>query len=152
MTIEPGRNLLHYKLVEKIGEGGMGVVWKALDTTLNREVAIKILPDLFAGDTERLARLEREAKLLASLNHANIAGIYGIHEAEGVRFIAMELIEGEDLSQRLSRGANRSSSSTGSTNLKPRSPNRGAGLKDGESLDSSTCQRQRDVREVSSRS
>ena len=82
----------------------MGVVWKALDTTLNREVAIKVLPDGFSGDPERLARFEREAKLLASLNHPNIAGIFGIHNAEGQSFLAMELIDGEDLMQRLARG------------------------------------------------
>jgi len=105
LTVQPGRILSHYRLVEKIGEGGMGVVWKATDTTLDRPVAIKILPDLFAEDPERLARFEREAKLLASLNHPNIAAIYGLHEAEGVRFLAMELVEGEDLARRLARGA-----------------------------------------------
>ncbi|PYT16701.1 MAG: protein kinase, partial [Acidobacteria bacterium] len=71
----------HYRLVEKIGEGGMGVVWRALDTTLDREVAIKILPDLFSEDPDRLARFEREAKLLASLNHPGIATIHGLHQA-----------------------------------------------------------------------
>jgi serine/threonine-protein kinase len=101
----PEQSLLHYRLVEKIGEGGMGVVWKAVDSTLNRDVAIKVLPDVFAGDTDRLARFEREARLLASLNHPNIAGIYGIHESEGTRFLAMELIEGDDLSERLAQGA-----------------------------------------------
>ena len=75
MSIEPGQNLLHFSLVEKIGEGGMGVVWKAVDKTLNRDVAIKLLPDLLVGDAERLARFEREAKMLATLNHPNIAGI-----------------------------------------------------------------------------
>jgi serine/threonine protein kinase len=104
MSIEAGRNLLHYRLVEKIGEGGMGVVWKAVDTTLDREVAVKILPDLFAADRERLERFGREARLLASLNHPNIATVHGIHQADGVRFLAMELAEGEDLSQRLQRG------------------------------------------------
>jgi serine/threonine protein kinase len=105
LPIEPGQTLLHYRLIEKIGEGGMGVVWKAVDTSLNREVAIKVLPDAFAADTERVARFEREAKLLASLNHPNVAAIYGIHEAESIRFLAMELVEGEDLAERLSRGA-----------------------------------------------
>jgi Tol biopolymer transport system component len=104
MTIEPGRSLSHYRLAEKIGEGGMGAVWRAVDTTLGREVAIKVLPAAFAGDPERLLRFEREAKLLASLNHPNIAAIYGLHEAEGVRFLAMELVPGEDLSERLKRG------------------------------------------------
>jgi serine/threonine protein kinase len=104
MTIEAGRTLSHYRLAAKIGEGGMGAVWRATDTTLSREVAIKVLPAAFASDPERLARFEREAKLLASLNHPNIAGIYGLHEAEGVRFLAMELVPGEDLSERMARG------------------------------------------------
>ena len=82
----------HYRLDEKIGEGGMGVVWKATDTTLGRLVAIKILPEMFSEDPERLARFEREAKLLASLNHPNIAVIHGLHQAEGVHFLAMELV------------------------------------------------------------
>ena len=111
MTLEPNQQLLHYRLIAKIGEGGMGVIWKALDTTLDREVAIKVLPDTFAADAERLARFEREAKLLAALNHPNIAGIYGLHSSTSseqavgaMRFLAMELVEGEDLAQRLSRG------------------------------------------------
>jgi len=104
MTVEMGQNLLHYRIVEKIGEGGMGVVWKAEDTTLHRDVAIKVLPPEVAQDTERLARFEREAKLLASLNHANIASIYGLHQADDTRFLSMELVEGEDLAVRLARG------------------------------------------------
>jgi serine/threonine protein kinase len=104
MPVEPGQKLSHYRLVEKIGEGGMGVVWKAVDTTLDREVAIKVLPEALASDPHRLERFEREAKLLASLNHARIASLHGLHEAEGVRFLSMELIHGEDLSQHLTRG------------------------------------------------
>jgi serine/threonine protein kinase len=108
MSIQPGQNLLHYRIVEKVGEGGMGVVWKALDTSLERAVAIKVLPEAFAADQERLLRFEREAKLLASLNHPNIAAVYGLHEAGRpsgpVRFIVMELVEGEDLAVRLKRG------------------------------------------------
>jgi len=77
MTIAAGQVLLHYRLVDKIGEGGMGVVWKAVDTTLDREVAIKVLPEALAADSERLERFEREAKMLASLNHPNIAAVYG---------------------------------------------------------------------------
>jgi serine/threonine-protein kinase len=96
--------LLHYRLVEKIGEGGMGVVWKAVDTTLDREVAIKILPDVFTEDPDRLARFQREAKLLASLNHPGIAAVHGLHESGELRFIAMELVQGEDLAKRLTRG------------------------------------------------
>jgi len=105
VTLQAGQLLLHYRLDRKIGEGGMGVVWKAVDTTLDREVAIKVLPDAFAEDTERLARFEREAKLLASLNHANIATVHSVHETDGVRFLAMEFVDGEDLAQRLARGA-----------------------------------------------
>jgi serine/threonine protein kinase/dipeptidyl aminopeptidase/acylaminoacyl peptidase len=104
MTIEAGQRLLHYLLIEKIGEGGMGVVWKATDTTLDREVAIKVLPDEFATEADRLARFEREAKLLASLNHPTLATVFGVHDAEGTRFLAMELVPGEDLAQRLQRG------------------------------------------------
>ena len=78
----------------------MGVVWKAVDTTLDREVAIKILPEAFANDPDRLARFEREAKVLASLNHPNIAAVYGLHEDDGVRFLAMELIRGTSLDGR----------------------------------------------------
>ena len=105
MTIEAGQKLLHYRLLEKIGEGGMGVVWKATDTTLDREVALKILPDTFAGDLDRLGRFEREAKLLASMNHPGIAVLHGLHAHEGLRFLTMELVPGEDLAQRLQRGA-----------------------------------------------
>ncbi len=104
MTIEAGQQLLHYRLVAKIGEGGMGVVWKAMDTSLDREVAIKVLPEVFAGDPDRLSRFQREAKLLASLNHPNVASVFGVHEFEGTRFLAMELVPGEDLSERLRRG------------------------------------------------
>ena len=82
MSIQPGQKLAHYRLVEKIGEGGMGVVWRAVDTTLDREVAIKILAREFSAESRRLGRFRREAKLLASINHPNIATIYGIHEQE----------------------------------------------------------------------
>jgi Tol biopolymer transport system component len=82
----------------------MGVVWKAMDTTLGREVAIKVLPDDVAADRLRIARFEREAKLLASLNHPNVATVYGAHETDGKRFLAMELVPGEDLADRLRRG------------------------------------------------
>jgi len=105
LKIESGQQLLHYRLIEKIGEGGMGVVWKAVDTTLDREVAIKVLPDMVAAGPERLARFEREAKVLASLNHPNIAAIHGLQEVDGDHFLVLELIEGEDLAARMSRGA-----------------------------------------------
>ena len=105
MPLEAGQSLAHYRIVEKIGEGGMGVVWKALDTVLDREVAIKILPEQFSADAGRLARFEREAKLLASLNHASIATIHGLHEAQGLRFLALELVTGETIAGRIGRGA-----------------------------------------------
>jgi serine/threonine-protein kinase len=104
MPLEPGQDLLHYRLVERIGEGGMGAVWKARDTSLDRDVAIKVLPSRFACDADRLARFEREARLLASLNHPGIAAVFGLHETEGQRFLAMELAPGEDLTVRLERG------------------------------------------------
>ncbi len=105
MSLNQGATLLHYRLVDKLGEGGMGVVWTATDTTLDREVAIKVLPEALADHSDRLARFEREAKLLASLNHSNIAAVCGLHEGpEGERFIAMGLVPGEDLAAILERG------------------------------------------------
>src|SRR5262245_52737710 len=82
----------------------MGEVWKARDTRLDRDVAIKTLPEAFAQDSDRLARFDREAKLLASLNHPNIAAIYGLEEADDSRFLVLELVEGETLAERLGRG------------------------------------------------
>jgi len=105
MSLNQDTTLLHYRLNNKLGEGGMGVVWTATDTTLDREVAIKVLPEALAEHSDRLARFEREAKLLASLNHSNIAAVYGLHEGpDGERFIAMELVPGEDLAAILERG------------------------------------------------
>jgi Tol biopolymer transport system component/tRNA A-37 threonylcarbamoyl transferase component Bud32 len=104
MKIQPGQILLHYRIVDKVGEGGMGEVWRAVDTTLDREVAIKILPPEFGSDPERLARFEREAKTLASLSHPNIATIHGLHTDHGVRFLAMELVPGTNLRARIERG------------------------------------------------
>ena len=98
------KTISHYKIIEKLGEGGMGVVYRAQDTKLEREVAIKVLPEEFAKDLDRLARFEREAKLLASLNHSNIATIYGLEESEGEHFLALELVEGETLAEQLSSG------------------------------------------------
>jgi eukaryotic-like serine/threonine-protein kinase len=104
MSPSVGQTLLNFHLVEKVGEGGMGEVWRAVDKTLGRDIALKLLPPAFAADPERMARFEREAKVLASLNHPGIAAIYGLHETDGVQFLVMEMVEGEDLSQRLSRG------------------------------------------------
>ena len=86
-------NIAHYRILSKLGEGGMGAVYRATDTKLNREVAIKVLPASFANDPERLSRFTREAQVLAALNHPNIAAIYGVEE----RAIVMELVEGDDL-------------------------------------------------------
>ena len=101
MSVPSGTRLGPYEVLAAIGAGGMGEVYRARDTKLHRDVAIKVLPDLFAADPERLARFEREAQVLASLNHPNIAHVYGV---EGAALI-MEFVDGEDLSQRLSRGA-----------------------------------------------
>jgi serine/threonine protein kinase len=105
MPVVPGTRLGPYEILAPLGAGGMGEVWRARDTKLDREAALKFLPSSFADDPERLARFEREAKVLASLNHSNIAAIYGFHEHEGFRFLAMELVPGEDLSTRLKRGS-----------------------------------------------
>jgi serine/threonine protein kinase len=101
---EIGQTISHYRVVEKIGAGGMGEVYLADDLSLDRRVALKFLPELFAGDSERMARFEREAKLLASLNHPNIAAIYGLEQTEGKRFIVMEFAGGETLADRIRQG------------------------------------------------
>jgi len=100
-----GSRLGPYEIVGSLGSGGMGVVYRARDARLGREVAIKVLPEGFAADAERLARFDREARVLASLNHPNIATIHGVEEKEGTRALVMELVEGETLSERLARGA-----------------------------------------------
>jgi serine/threonine protein kinase len=96
-----GKTLSHFRITEKIGQGGMGEVYKATDTKLGREVAIKVLPEEFAQDAERVARFQREAKLLASLNHPNIASIYGLEESDGINFLVMKLVEGQTLDERI---------------------------------------------------
>jgi serine/threonine protein kinase len=105
MPLATGARLGPYEVLSPLGAGGMGEVYKARDTRLDRDVAIKILPDAFALDGERVARFQREAKVLASLNHPHIAAIYGLEDADGVKALVMELVEGEDLAQRLARGA-----------------------------------------------
>jgi len=105
MTLSNGTKLSHYKIISQIGAGGMGVVYQAKDQKLGRDVAIKVLPEEFAKDAERVARFQREAKLLASLNHPNIAAIYGLEESNGTHFLVMELIEGQTLDDRIKSGA-----------------------------------------------
>ena len=105
MALTVGTHLGVYEVTAQIGEGGMGQVFRARDTKLNRNVALKIIPDAFASDPDRLARFTREAQTLASLNHPNISAIYGVEESQHVRALVMELVEGEDLSQRITRGA-----------------------------------------------
>ncbi len=104
MPLEPGTTLGPYRVTAKIGEGGMGEVWQARDTKLDRDVALKVLPEAFTSDPDRLARFEREAKVLASLNHPNIGSIYGLEEAEGVRALVLELVEGPTLADRIKQG------------------------------------------------
>jgi serine/threonine protein kinase len=98
-----GTTLSHYQIREKLGSGGMGVVYRARDTTLGRDVAIKVLPAEIEHDAERLSRFEREARLLASLNHPHVATLFGFEEASGTRFLVMELVDGETLTDRIAR-------------------------------------------------
>jgi serine/threonine-protein kinase len=104
MALEPGSRLGSYDVLALLGKGGMGEVYRARDEKLERDVAIKVLPEDVVRDRERLARFEREAKLLASLNHTNIASIYGLEDSDGKPFLVLELVEGEDLAERLKRG------------------------------------------------
>ena len=99
-----GRSIAHYEITDTLGEGGMGVVYRARDTKLARDVALKFLPEAVAADADRLARFEREAQLLAALNHPNIAAIYGLEDDGDTRCLVMELVEGETLADRLERG------------------------------------------------
>ncbi len=104
MSPSPGTRLGPYEILAPLGAGGMGEVYRARDTRLGRDVAIKALPAAFAADPERLARFRREAQTLASLNHPNIAAIYGLEEADGAPYLVLELVEGETLAARLARG------------------------------------------------
>jgi eukaryotic-like serine/threonine-protein kinase len=103
MGLASGTRIGHYEIRQAIGAGGMGEVYRARDTKLGRDVALKILPQTFAADPQRLARFQREAMTLASLNHPHIAQIYGIEESGPSRALIMELVEGEDLAERLAR-------------------------------------------------
>src|SRR5437867_6635107 len=104
MTFSAGSRIGPYEIKAPLGEGGMGVVFRAHDTVLHRDGAVKVIPDHFVNDADRLARFEREAQVLASLNHPNIAQIYGAEITGATRCIVMELIEGETLAERIQRG------------------------------------------------
>src|SRR5882672_10161631 len=102
--LPPGTRLGPYEILSALGAGGMGEVYRARDTQLKREVAIKVLPQSYAADPDRLARFQREAELLATLNHPNIAAVYGLEKADGVTGIVLELVEGETLADVIARG------------------------------------------------
>src|SRR5437870_5406486 len=99
-----GTRLAHFEITAHLGTGGMGEVYQATDTKLGRSVAVKLLPEAFARDSERVARFEREARVLASLNHPNIAAIHGLEDSSGTRFLVMELVPGETLADRIKKG------------------------------------------------
>src|SRR5947207_6132738 len=102
--VRPGARLGAYEIVATLGAGGMGEVYRAKDTRLGREVALKVLPEAFARNADRLARFEREARTVAGLNHPNIVVLYSVEEDNGVRFLTMELVEGRSLDQLVSPG------------------------------------------------
>jgi serine/threonine protein kinase len=104
MSLTPGTRLGQYEVLDLLGKGGMGEVYRALDHKLGREVALKLLPEHLAGDSERLARFEREARILASLNHPNIATLHGLEESGSWHFLIMELVPGATLAERIARG------------------------------------------------
>src|SRR5262247_186458 len=105
MSVDVGTRLGSLEITALLGKGGMGEVYRARDTKLKRDVAVKILPDEFSRDADRVSRFQREAEVLASLNHPNIAAIYDLQEANGSRFLVLELIEGETLAERIARGS-----------------------------------------------
>src|SRR5262249_46368425 len=104
MPIAIGDRLGPYEILALIGQGGMGEVYRARDTRLDRDVGIKVLPAMFASDPDRMGRFQREARVLASLNHSNIATLYGLEESGGVRALVMELVEGPTLADRVAEG------------------------------------------------
>ena len=104
MALSVGSRLGHYQVTALIGEGGIGQVYQATDTKLNRQVVLKILPEAFATDPDRLTRFQREAQVLASLNHPGIAAIYGLEESDDTRALVLELVEGPTLADRISQG------------------------------------------------
>jgi serine/threonine protein kinase len=115
MSLAPGTRLGPYEITASLGAGGMGEVYRATDSNLKRSVAIKVLPASVAGDADRLARFQREAEVLAALNHPNIAAIYGLEKTPEFTALVMELVEGDDLSQRRSRTRSRRHTSRASS-------------------------------------
>src|SRR5213592_2675473 len=113
MTLAAGTRLGPYEILAPLGAGGMGEVYRARDTRLSRDVALKVLPTAMANDAERMARFQREAQTLASLNHPNIASIYGLEESGGVRALVMELVEGPTLAERIATRARGDSAGAG---------------------------------------
>ncbi len=113
MSLQPGTRLGGYEIVGTLGAGGMGEVYRARDLKLGREVAIKVLPEEFARDPTRIARFEREARMLAAVNHPTIAAIYGAEEDGPTRYIVMELVEGDTLAERLTRARSPSRTPSG---------------------------------------
>jgi serine/threonine protein kinase len=104
MRLQPGAKLAQFEILDVLGAGGMGEVYRARDTTLRREVALKVLPEAFADDAERLLRLQREARSLAALNHPRIAAIHGFDSVQGVHFLVLELVPGPTLAERVAAG------------------------------------------------
>jgi len=105
MTFKTGTKFGTYEIVEALGAGGMGEVYRATDSRLKRDIAIKVLPDAFSLDAESIARFQREAEVLASVNHPHIAAIYDLGSLEGSRFLILEFVEGDTLADRIARGA-----------------------------------------------
>jgi serine/threonine-protein kinase len=126
MSLIVGARLGHYEVIAPLGKGGMGEVYRARDTRLNRDVALKVLPAAFAADPERLTRLTREAQLLASLNHPNIASIHGLEEAGDGRALVLELVEGPTLADRIAQGPIPSNEAFGIAKTDARCPRGGA--------------------------
>jgi len=118
MALQQGTRLGAYEIISPLGAGGMGEVYRAHDTKLQRDVALKILPETMARDAQRMARFEREAQVLASLNHPNIAAIYGLEESNGLRALVMELVEGQTLAERISVAAGFSPAQSQNAGLK----------------------------------
>src|SRR5262245_30582015 len=104
MPLGPGVRVGTYEVIAQIGQGGMGIVWRARHVTLKRDDALKVLPDAFTSDIDRLARFERECQVLASLNHPNIARVYGVEHSADTQALVMELVEGTTLADRIAQG------------------------------------------------